>query len=223
MPVKIAKKIVGYEVVKPADEAEKAQATQARQETLLQRTEVLSGQTYKIKPPTGDHALYITINDVVDEHGKAVPFEIFINSKNMEQFQWIVALTRLISAVFRKGGDPTFLLEELKSVFDPRGGYFMKGKYYPSVVAEIGAVIERHMQSIGLLDVRLDEAQAQLIAEKRAQLNEMQNSSAESAPAGEAETAFPPHAVLCGKCSEKAVVKLDGCMVCLNCADSKCG
>lgn len=220
MAVKIGKKIVGYEVVKSEDEAQKP--APARQETLLQRTEVLAGQTYKIKPPTGDHALYITINDTLDESGKAVPFEIFINSKNMEQFQWIVALTRLISAVFRKGGDPTFLLEELKSVFDPRGGYFMKGKYYPSVVAEIGAVIERHMQSIGLLDVRLDEAQAQLIAEKRAQLAAKSEMHKGEAPAS-GDSPFPPHAVLCGKCSEKAVVKLDGCMVCLNCADSKCG
>ena len=219
MAVKIAKKIVGYEVVKPNDEAQTAQPA-ARQETLLQRSDVLSGQTYKIKPPTGDHALYITINDTIDESGKTVPFEIFINSKNMEQFQWIVALTRLISAVFRKGGDPTFLLEELKSVFDPRGGYFLKGRYYPSVVAEIGAVIERHMQSIGLLDVRLDEAQAQLVAEKRAQL--AAKTATESGGTTN-ESPFPPHAVLCAKCSEKAVVKLDGCMVCLSCADSKCG
>jgi hypothetical protein len=220
MAVKIEKKIVGYEVAKADDDKQAKTTAVAPKETLLQRSEVLGGQTYKVKPPTGDHALYITINDIVDDHGKVVPFEIFINSKNMEQFQWIVALTRLISAVFRKGGDVTFLIEELKSVFDPRGGYFLKGKYYPSVVAEIGAVIERHMQSIGLIDTRLDDAQAQLIAEKRAEFEARHGTTT---TAGETEASYPPHAVICGKCSEKAVVKLDGCMVCLHCADSKCG
>ncbi|OGI49316.1 MAG: NrdJb, partial [Candidatus Muproteobacteria bacterium RIFCSPHIGHO2_01_60_12] len=149
------------------------------------------------------------------------PFEIFINSKNMDHFQWVVALTRVISAVFRKGGDVTFLVEELHSVFDPRGGYFKKGKYTPSLVADLGDVIERHLKSIGLIPTEEpDAARQQLIAEKRAELKKR---------AGATETAadepcdFPSDAQLCVKCSTKAVIKMDGCMTCLNCGDSKCG
>ena len=136
---------------------------------------MLIGSTYKVKTPLSEHALYVTINDIILNHGTEHelrrPFEIFINSKNMDHFQWIVALTRIISAVFRKGGDVTFLVEELRSVFDPRGGYFKKGgKYMPSLVAEIGDAIECHMRMIGLLkDDGLDEHQKKLVAEKRAQ------------------------------------------------------
>ena len=141
----------------------------------LKRPEMLVGSTYKVKTPLSEHALYVTINDIILNHGTDYelrrPFEIFINSKNMDHFQWIVALTRIISAVFRKGGDVTFLVEELRSVFDPRGGYFKKGgRYMPSLVAEIGDAIECHMRMIGLLkDDGLDEGQKALLAEKRAQ------------------------------------------------------
>ena len=112
---------------------------------------MLLGSTYKIKTPLSEHALYITINDVVLNHGTEHehrrPYEIFINSKNMDHFQWIVALTRIVSAVFRKGGDVTFLVDELRSVFDPQGGYFKKGgRYMPSLVAEIGDAIECHSE-----------------------------------------------------------------------------
>jgi hypothetical protein len=181
------------------------------------------GTTYKIKTPLSDHALYVTINDIIlnadTEHELRRPFEIFINSKNMDHFQWIVALTRIVSAVFRKGGDVTFLVEELRSVFDPRGGYFKKGgKYMPSLVAEIGDAIECHMRMIGLLrDDTLDEHQKKLVAEKRAQYE----SALEAAEAGESGDFPGPH--LCNKCQTKAVVQMDGCMTCLNCGDSKCG
>lgn len=140
----------------------------------LERPDTLVGATYKVKSPLFEHALYVTINDVVlnpgTEYELRRPFEIFINSKNMDHFQWIVALTRIMSAVFRKGGDVTFLVEELKAVFDPRGGYFKSGGVYmPSIVAEIGAVIEQHMKLIGLIhDPELTEEQRVLIAEKRA-------------------------------------------------------
>lgn len=139
----------------------------------LSRPDKLVGNTYKIKTPVTEHALYITINDVVMNEGTAQehrrPFEIFINSKNMDHFQWIVALTRVMSAVFRKGGDVTFLVEELHSVFDPSGGYFKKGgKYIPSLVAEIGEVVEQHLQEIGMLKkAGLDEHQQKLVAEKK--------------------------------------------------------
>ncbi len=118
---------------------------------LLQRPEVLEGATYKVKPPDS-HAFYITINDILID-GRHQPFEIFINSKNMENFAWVVALTRVISAVFRREGDVTFLVEELRSIFDPQGGYFKPGgKRMPSLVAEIGDCLERHLVKIGLID-----------------------------------------------------------------------
>jgi hypothetical protein len=181
--MKITKKIKGYAVVKPEDSAKPAPAAEPAQEAIaeiiqmhekVERPESLIGATYKIKSPLFEHSLYVTINDIVlnqgTEHELRRPFEIFINSKNMEHFQWIVALTRIMSAVFRKGGDVTFLVEELKAVFDPRGGYFKAGGVYmPSIVAELGAVIEQHMKMIGLLhDPELDEHQKKLIAEKRA-------------------------------------------------------
>jgi hypothetical protein len=183
------------------------------------------GNTYKIKTPVTEHALYITINDVImnedtpQEHHR--PFEIFINSKNMEHFQWIVALTRVMSAVFRKGGDVTFLVEELKSVFEPSGGYFKKGgKFVPSLVAEIGEVVEQHLQEIGMLKKSgLDQHQQKLVDEKKAEYLE------KHAKAGDEVTAegFPKGSQLCAKCNTKAAIIMDGCLTCLNCGESKCG
>ena len=182
----------------------------------LERPEQLAGSTYKIKTPLSEHALYVTINDIVlnpgTEHELRRPFEIFINSKNMEHFQWIVALTRIISAVFRKGGDVAFLVEELHSVFDPGGGYLKRGgRHVPSLVAEIGTVIEEHLITIGLMKRDgPDERQQRHIDEVRREL-------------GCEDGEFPPDAVVCARCSTKAAVMLDGCMTCLNCGDSKCG
>ena len=202
MATKIEKKIKGYQVVKQDEPARSAQpAAEAPKPVIaeviqmhekVERPEILIGATYKIKSPLFEHALYVTINDIVlnagTEHELRRPFEIFINSKNMDHFQWIVALTRIMSAVFRKGGDVTFLVEELKAVFDPRGGYFKAGGVYmPSIVAELGAIIEQHLKMIGLLhDPELSEAQRKLIADKRAAY-EAANSKkkAEVATAGE--------------------------------------
>jgi len=239
MAIRIEKKIVDYKVAgtEAAQEAQQAAAAvPARTEPednvvqlheKLERPEMLIGSTYKVKTPLSEHALYVTINDIILNHGTDYelrrPFEIFINSKNMDHFQWIVALTRIISAVFRKGGDVTFLVEELRSVFDPRGGYFKKGgKYMPSLVAEIGDAIECHMRMIGLLkDEGLDEHQKQLVAEKRAQFE------AASGTAGSTETVvtsdFPEGSQLCTKCNTKAAIQMDGCLTCLNCGESKCG
>src|SRR4051794_15578024 len=181
---KIDKKIVKYRVVKPADKAEadaKARklVAEARSSNVismhekLERPEELIGSTYKIKTPVSDHAMYVTINDIVlnedTEYEQRRPFEVFINSKNLDHFQWIVALTRIISAVFRKGGDVTFLVDELKAVFDPRGGYWQPGgKFMPSIIAELGYVIERHLQTIGLLaKPKLDEHQQRMVDQKR--------------------------------------------------------
>lgn len=225
MSIKIEKKIIGYKVAKDEpelDEAkEKAEVIQMHEK--LERPTALRGNTYKIKTPASEHALYITINDIIlnpgTEHELRRPFEIFINSKNMDHFQWIVALTRIISAVFRKGGDVTFLVEELRSVFDPRGGYFKKGgRYVPSLVAEIGDIIECHLKEIGLLqDCGLDELQKKHVEEARAKF-EVANADSAGRDTGD----FPDNAQLCKKCHTKAVVQMDGCMTCLNCGDSKC-
>lgn len=228
MAVKIAKNIVGFSIKKKEDATE-ALATAAEPEMMheeLQRPDELKGYTYKIKTPLSDHAMYITINNLVlnvgTQHEQEYPFEIFINSKNMDQFQWILALTRVISAVFRKGGDATFLVEELKQVFDPQGGYFKKGgRFMPSLVAEIGEVLDRHMRRIGLIeDSELSSEHVAMLNEKRAQAE-----GQPAAPQIEADTddQYPPGAQLCQKCMTTAVVMMDGCMTCLACGDSKCG
>ena len=235
MAIQIETKIVDYSVRKGDEEqqsmapsANEAEQTPAQDNVVqlhekLQRPDMLIGSTYKVKTPLSEHALYVTINDIIlnagTENELRRPFEIFINSKNMDHFQWIVALTRIISAVFRKGGDVTFLVEELRSVFDPRGGYFKKGgKYMPSLVAEIGDAIECHMRMIGLLkDEGLDEHQRKLVEEKRAQY-ESAVDVAESEDPGD----FPDGAQLCNKCHTKAAIVMDGCLTCLNCGDSKC-
>ena len=171
-----------------------------------------------------EHAMYVTVNDIIlnegTEHEVRLPFEVFINSKNMEHFQWVVALTRLISAVFRKGGDATFLVEELKAVFDPKGGYFKKGGVFmPSLVAEIGYAIEDHMKFIGMINTDLDEHQKAFIEKKKAELQ----GAAQKTTEPQETSDYQENASLCTKCSTKAVVMMDGCMTCLSCGDSKCG
>lgn len=232
MVQKIDQKIVDYAVVKkdvPGQEASQPASSSEADKVIhlhekLERPEMLVGSTYKIKTPLSEHALYVTINDIIlnqgTPHELRRPFEIFINSKNMDHFQWIVALTRIISAVFRKGGDVTFLVEELRSVFDPRGGYFKKGgKYMPSLVAEIGDAIECHLRMIGMLkDDGLDEYQKKLVAEKRKQFESALVSS-KSDETGD----FPEGSQLCVKCNTKAAIQMDGCLTCLNCGESKCG
>lgn len=229
MAIKIDSKIVGYKVL--TDESKNEPTEPCNDDPIkesmhenLERPEMLLGSTYKIKTPQSEHALYITINDMIlnmgTEHEERRPYEVFINSKNMEHFQWVLALTRVISAVFRKGGDACFLVEELKAVFDPKGGYFKKGGVFmPSLVAEIGCAIESHMKFIGMLkDSELDEHQKKLIAEKRKQFEE----KTKAADKNESSD-FPDQAQLCSKCQTKALVLMDGCMTCLSCGDSKCG
>lgn len=231
MAIKIDRKIVDYKVARAEDNAAQAAAAPEieHMHEQLQRPDRLEGKSYKVKTPLSDHALYVTINDVVlnagTEHESRRPFEMFINSKNMDHFQWIVALTRIVSAVFRKGGDCTFLVEELKSVFDPRGGYFKKGgKFMPSLVAEIGDILEQHLQHIGMLEAEpLDEHQKAFIAAKRAEIDARQPQKQAAADCDDSTANFPDNAQLCGKCHTKALVMMDGCLTCLNCGDSKCG
>jgi ribonucleoside-diphosphate reductase alpha chain len=169
----------------------------------LGRPQELDGATYKLKWPDSEHAIYITVNDLVIA-GHRRPFEVFINSKNMEHFAWTVALTRMISAVFRRGGDVSFVVEELKAVFDPRGGAWMQGKYVPSILAAIGGVIEKHMVSTGFLagegmGLKADP-QADVVA-----IN--------SGPRGKA----------CSSCGAFDLRMVEGCMTCGSCGYSKCG
>ena len=235
MTITIDKKITQYEVVKPEEAEDKQtvspapvaqkepESTVVHMHEKLARPEVLLGSTYKIKTPLSDHALYVTINDIVlnpgTEHELRRPFEIFINSKNMEHYQWIAALTLIISAVFRKGGDITFLVKELRGVFSPQGGYFKTGgRYMPSIVAEIGDAIEHHMKAIGLLKPEeLSETQKQIMEEKRRQYEEMNSQPGKTEPGN-----FPKGAQLCQKCLTKAMIKMEGCLTCLNCGESKC-
>ncbi|MFL2557367.1 MAG: NrdJb [Arenicellales bacterium] len=241
MVIKIDNPIADFEVIKAEGDPPKTTVMAPENEVIagaegsasnviqmhekLERPEMLIGSTYKIKTPLSEHALYVTINDIVlnpeTPYEKRRPFEIFINSKNMDHFQWIVALTRIISAVFRKGGDATFLVEELRSVFDPQGGYFKRGgKYTPSLVAEIGDAIEAHMKIIGMiLEDDLDDHQQKLVDDKRQEYETRNESGSENS----STTGFPAEARLCKICQTKAVLLLDGCMTCLNCGDSKCG
>ena len=230
--IKVKEKIVGYSVARGDAEPQQAGLSQEsaedakviRMHEKLERPEMLLGSTYKVKTPISDHAMYVTINDIVlnknTEHEKRRPFEIFINSKNLDHYQWIVALTRIMSAVFRKGGDVVFLVDELKAVFDPRGGYWQPGgKFMPSIIAELGYIVERHLVEIGLLSpAEPSEAQRAALAKKRAEF-EAQASQQDAF----AESSFPAGAQLCGKCNIAASVMLDGCLTCLNCGYSKCG
>ena len=168
----------------------------------LDRPQELEGSTYKLKWPDSEHAIYLTVNDIVI-NGHRRPFEVFINSKNMEHFAWTVALTRMISAVFRRGGDVSFVVEELKAVFDPRGGAWIGGKYIPSILAAIGGVIERHMISIGFIE---GEGLG-LKSDPQAQVVNM------DAPRGKA----------CPSCGQFDLQMVEGCMTCLSCGHSKCG
>ncbi|NGQ90669.1 adenosylcobalamin-dependent ribonucleoside-diphosphate reductase [Rhodobacter sp. HX-7-19] len=168
----------------------------------LDRPAALEGQTYKLKWPGSEHALYITINDIVIA-GHRRPFEVFINSKNMEHFAWTVALTRMISAVFRRGGDISFVVEELKAVFDPRGGAWLEGRYIPSILAAIGGVIERHLIEIGFIAG--------------------EGLGLKSDPKAEVVALGTPRGKSCSSCGSYDMRMVEGCMTCASCGYSKCG
>jgi ribonucleoside-diphosphate reductase alpha chain len=169
----------------------------------LDRPNELEGSTYKLKWPDSEHAIYVTINDAL-VNGSRRPFEVFINSKNMEHFAWTVALTRMISAVFRRGGDVSFVVEELKAVFDPRGGAWVNGKYIPSILAAIGGVLETHMVKIGFLEGE------GLGLKEDPKSNQVINFSENKAKA-------------CTSCGQFEMQMVEGCMTCRSCGYSKCG
>lgn len=196
---KITKKIVASSVV--------TQSTAPPPLGKTSRGPVLSGKTYKIeKSAQFESALYVTLNDL-----DGTPFEIFLNSKDMKHYQWVTTLTRVISAVFRKGGDCTFLIEELRSVVDPNGGYFRKGRFIPSLVSEIGDVLEQHLTELGLYqrDESLAVAAREMVKEKLEK------------PTASAEAKMKT----CDKCGKKTTILMDGCWTCTaeDCYYSKCG
>ena len=170
----------------------------------LDRPSTLDGNTYKLKWPDSEHAIYVTINDII-VNDKRRPFEVFINSKNMEHFAWTVGLTRMISAVFRRGGDVSFVVDELKAVFDPRGGAWVGGKYSPSILAAIGGVLEEHMMKIGFIkdtDTSLFHKSSEVTKLENLKISQQKS---------------------CTSCGQFDLQMIEGCMTCRSCGYSKCG
>ena len=197
-PVRIESPIADCSVVTAPD----GQARESVAAPIFKRDPVLEGATYKLKPPESDHAVYVTINHAV-VNGTPRLMEIFINSKNMEHFAWVVALTRVISAIFRHESRPIFLVEELRSVFDPRGGYWSTGRYVPSLVAEIGNCLQQHMERLGIVEW---------------------DTPPPSTEPGKTDNRSPAPHGLCEKCGAFAVVFSGGCDKCQECGFSKrCG
>lgn len=216
MVKKIEQKIIGYKVLNENDLTENIEIVHEE----LKRPNILKGTTYKIKPMGYDSALYMTINDICmnagTEHEQKYPYEIFLNSKQMESYQWIATMTRLVSAIFRKGGNITFIVDELEQIFDPKGGYWgkepggTKGKFYNSVVGELGSIIKQHMIEIGLI-----KAVKNISEEKKEKVTEKKS----SVQSGQIETG-----VDCPECNEPNMQLMDGCYTCVNgCGFSKCG
>ena len=200
----ITQKIVGWSVRSVKDNKGNTLTTKTAE--TLERPRVVEGRTYKISPAVTDSAMYITINDVVDEDGVHRPVEMFINTKHASHLQWITALTRMVSAIFRKPGPYTFVAEELEQIFDPQGGYFADQKMMPSVVAHVASVMREHFEYIGALEKRgLTEAQTVVIDEKK-----------EQAKSNGLEM------MVCSKCHSQSVISMDGCLTCTACGDSKC-
>lgn len=204
-PLKIATKIVGWKVKTTEDE--NGNTHTVKEATTLERPRIVEGRTYKISPAVTDCAMYITINDIVQEDGTRRPVEMFISTKHVAHQQWITALTRMVSAVFRKPGEYTFVADELEQIFDPQGGYFADQKMMPSVVAHVASILREHFEFIGSLEKRgLSDAQKVVIEEKKEQAAskgvKMQQ---------------------CPKCFEQSLIMMDGCMTCTSCGDSKCG
>jgi ribonucleoside-diphosphate reductase alpha chain len=195
---------------KPAERAATESAGVVYMTKPLDRPEALAGTTYKVRWPDTDHAMYITLNDMIDG-GRRRPFEIFINSKNMEHYAWTVALTRMISAVFRRGGDVSFVVEELKSVFDPRGGHWIDRQYVPSLLAAIGRVIEEHLVAIGFMVKPAEEGASETPEPKAGDFTRAMAS---------VESGSAPRS--CPRCSSPGLLRIEGCDTCPSCGYSRC-
>ncbi|MDA3799657.1 MAG: adenosylcobalamin-dependent ribonucleoside-diphosphate reductase [Kiritimatiellae bacterium] len=189
------------------DEDKKKEEETVKPKTFVPRPQILEGTTYKIKTPLSTDALYITINDLVKENGTRRPYELFINTKNLQHFSWIVAMTRLISAVFRHDAAPIFLVQELKSIYDPNGGYFVDGGYVPSLAADIGRIIEKHLTKIGIIAETNKKTMSKPAKEAKKGAQQLNNDNF----------------MFCPSCNEKALVSQENCLKCLSCNYSKCG
>jgi ribonucleoside-diphosphate reductase alpha chain len=217
----------------------------------LERSPVLAGFTYKLSWPGQDNALYITINDI-ERAGRLCPFEIFINTKNLEHYAWTVALTRMISAVFRRGGDLAFVVDELKAIFDPQGGRWIEGRYVPSLLAAIGEVIERHMIRIGFMRPAEGEAGGRSAAARKSAAAAAADGTQAAAAAAVLIEAMPgvdgghhgmPHTFEvhppdalgargaaagtglgrpCPRCANLSLVRTEGCWSCRTCGYARC-
>lgn len=222
---KIDQKITGFTVKKPETTPATLSGTahapaEEQVSEKMQRPECLAGNTYKVVPPE-DKALYVTINHYTMNEGQPnernVPFEIFIEGGSVAHRQWVSLSTRLITSIWRKGGNCDFIVEDMKETFDPKGGYFIPGgggRFANSIVAHIGFVIEKHLQKIG------NGKKAGMSSE---QMAIMKAHVANKAPQESAEgVSYPANATVCASCSTKAVILLDGCKTCLNCGASKC-
>lgn len=194
--------IAGILVRKEEKKAEPAPVVVSEQNVITARPHELEGTTYKIKTPLSPDAIYVTINDIIQEDKSRRPYELFINTKNLQHFSWIVAMTRLISAVLRHDPKPCFLVDELKSVYDPNGGYFADGGYVPSIAADIGRTIEKHFSKIGIMGPKKKIVHA-----------EKTNGEQEIATDG---------MMLCSQCNQRAVISQENCLKCLSCGYSKC-
>ena len=213
--VQITSKIVGYKVID-----KKAEQTEAKVEVVkptvgeIKRPERLAGVTYKLKSPLAKAAMYVTINDIVNDDGSRQPFEIFIYSKDSTHYEWITALTR-------RGGDLKFILEELECIMTPGGsGYIAKGgRHVPSLVAEISLfAIREHFKGLGIIEtVQHDEFVVEYLKGKKDEY------VARTGDKDDAHTGYPKNAVVCPSCHTKAMIPMDNCMTCLACGESKCG
>lgn len=216
--------ITSFSVKKPTEnspnESDSPIPTQFMSETL-DRPECLSGKTYKVKPPMQDKAFYVTINHIVlnegTEHEHLHPFEVFVEGGKDDQSQWIAFSTRAITAVFRKGGEFQFIIDQMKETVDPAGGYMLgRGRFAKSIVAHIGFTIEDHLKSLGIIkDEEMTEIQSQILTEKKEEYLERTGEKVD-------DSGYPANASICSKCHTKAVIMSDGCHVCLACSESKC-
>lgn len=206
-PIKITQKIVGWTVKEKNAEDEQGNKYVVHEPETLERPQVVEGRTYKINPAVTDSAMYITINDIILEDGTRRPLEMFINTKHVQHQQWITALTRMVSAIFRKPGPYLFVVEELQQIFDPQGGYFAGGKMMPSVVAHVADVLKEHFEYIGALEKRTLSVVEKEVIEEKVAAAEKQGIEFQ----------------VCPKCHAEAMLFMDNCLTCTACGESKCG